>query len=89
MNHYPCISPLEFSPGHRSAFEGAISDAQSVEFLQDLALEEGATTLTTGVRCDFHRDFFGDENSVFPLGGDWNHGILNDFRFSWEFQHPN
>lgn len=28
--------------GHRSAFEGAISDAQSVEFLQDLALEEGA-----------------------------------------------
>jgi hypothetical protein len=23
------------------------------------------------------------------IGGDWNHGILNDFPFSWEFHHPN
>jgi len=22
-------------------------------------------------------------------GGDWNHGILNDFPFSWESHHPN
>ena len=29
------------SAGHRSAFEGAISEANSVEVLEDLALEEG------------------------------------------------
>jgi len=23
------------------------------------------------------------------VGGDWNHGILNDFPFSWEFHRPN
>ena len=23
------------------------------------------------------------------VGGDWNHGLLNDFPFSWECHHPN
>ena len=29
---------------------------------------------------------------IYLVGGDWNHGILNDFPFSifcWEFHHPN
>ena len=26
---------------------------------------------------------------LFLVGDDWNHEILNDFPFSWEFHHPN
>jgi hypothetical protein len=58
------------------------------------------------IPTDFHILFFSGVEStnqisiyiydmyiyIYLVGGDWNHGILNDFPFSifcWEFHHPN
>jgi len=32
---------------------------------------------------------FSRKKHIVLVGGDWNHGILKDFPFSWECHHPN
>ena len=60
--------PRVSSPGHRSAFEGAISDARAVDLLEALALDEGDSAPPLRVSTPQRRWFF--------VSSDGKHGIM-------------